>query len=59
MYSTTSVCSCATTLEYKNLPACFFLLDYADSVMCDVIKIRLKRNDEKSSGKGNPLKKDG
>ena len=27
------------------------------SVMCDVIKIRLKRRDERRSGKGNPQKK--
>ena len=26
--------------------------------MCDVIKIRLKRRDERKSGKGNPIKKD-
>ena len=26
-----------------------------ESVMCDVIKIRLKRKDERSSGKGNTI----
>ena len=31
----------------------------AGSVMCDVIKIRLKGKDERRSGKGNPLKRDG
>ena len=31
--------------------------DTAESVMCDVIKISLKRKDERRSGKGNPLKK--
>ena len=29
----------------------------AESVICDVIKIRLKRRDEMRSGKGNPYKK--
>ena len=28
-----------------------------ESVMCGVIKIRLKRRDERRNGKGNPLKK--
>ena len=28
---------------------------YAESVMCDVIIIRLKRKDERRIGKGNPL----
>ena len=27
-----------------------------ESVMCDVIKIRLKRIDERRGGKGNPIK---
>ena len=27
-----------------------------ESVMCDVIKIRLKRKNERRSGKGNPKK---
>ena len=31
----------------------------AESVMCDVIKICLKRKDERRSGKGNPYKRDG
>ena len=31
--------------------------DTAESVMCDFIKISLKRKDERRSGKGNPLKK--
>ena len=26
-----------------------------ESVMCDVIKMRLKRKDERRSGKGNPI----
>ena len=30
-----------------------------ESVMCDVTKIRLKRRDERRSGKGNPKKRDG
>ena len=33
----------------------FFISEEAlESVMCDVIKIRLKRRDERGSGKGNP-----
>ena len=32
-------------------------MGYAESAMCDVIKIRLIRKDERRSGKENPLKK--
>ena len=32
----------------------FLQVGTAESVMCDVIKIRLKRKNERRSGKGNP-----
>ena len=35
------------------------LFGYTESCMCDVIKILLKSKDERRSGKGNPLKRDG
>ena len=40
------------TFLYQNLDS-----EAMESVMCGVIKIRLKRRDERRNGKGNPLKK--
>ena len=50
-------------VELHNLlfPKCVSKERYGntENVMCDVIKIRLKRKDERRSGKENPLKRNG
>ena len=46
-------------MKYQLIHKVFVSIDgTAESVMCDVIKLRLKRKDERRSGKGTPPQKE-